>query len=330
VRLHDPWLLVLLFLVPWVLRSLWRRSRASVTFPVAAAVQKVGPGRRAHWRRLPDLLRALAFVLLVVAVSRPQLGRSQTRVYSQGIDIMLAVDVSSSMLAEDFSLGDKRASRLDAVKAEVRRFLEKRGGDRVGLVLFAGRPYLQCPLTLDHDWLLTNLDRADVGMIEDGTAVGSALASAVDHLEASDSKSKIVILLTDGQSNAGRISPRTAADAAATLGYKVYTIGAGSRGMAPYPVTDVFGNRRYRPMPVDIDEATLREIAERTGGHYWRATGTESLEEVYDQIDKLEKSSHEGLHFLEYRELYLWLVIPALLLLAAEALVSETWLRVLP
>jgi len=330
VRLHDPWLLALLVLVPWVLRSLWRRPRASVTFPVTAAVAHVGPGRRARWRRLPDLLRALAFVLLVVAISRPQLGRSQTRVYSQGIDIMLAVDVSGSMLAEDFSLDQKRASRLDAVKAEVRRFLERRDGDRVGLVLFAGRPYLQCPLTLDHDWLLTNLDRAEVGMIEDGTAVGSALAAAVDHLEASDSKSKIVILLTDGQSNAGRINPRTAADAAATLGYKVYTIGAGSRGMAPFPVTDMFGNRRYRPMPVDIDETTLREIAERTGGRYWRATGTESLEDVYDQIDKLEKSSHEGLHFLEYRELYLWLVIPALLLLAAEALVGETWLRVLP
>ena len=330
MRLHDPWLLALLVLVPWVLRSLWRRPRASVTFPVTAAVAHVGPGRRARWRRLPDLLRALAFVLLVIAISRPQLGRSQTRVYSQGIDIMLAVDVSGSMLAEDFSLDQKRTSRLDAVKAEVRRFLERRGGDRVGLVLFAARPYLQCPLTLDHDWLLTNLDRAEVGMIEDGTAVGSALAAAVDHLEASDSKSKIVILLTDGQSNAGRINPRTAADAAATLGYKVYTIGAGSRGMAPFPVSDVFGNRRYRPMPVDIDETTLREIAERTGGRYWRATGTESLEDVYDQIDKLEKSSHEGLHFLEYRELYLWLVIPALLLLAAEALVGETWLRVLP
>jgi Ca-activated chloride channel family protein len=330
VRLHDPWLLVLLVLVPWILRAAWRRPRASVSFPVVADVARVGPGRRARWRLLPDLLRAVAFVLIVLAIARPQLGRSQTRVYSQGIDIMLAVDVSGSMLAEDFSVGEKRASRLEAVKAEVRRFLERRGGDRVGLVLFAARPYLQCPLTLDHDWLLANLDRAEVGMIEDGTAVGSALASAVDHLEASDSKSKIVILLTDGQSNAGRVNPRTAADAAATLGYKVYTIGAGSRGMAPFPVTDVFGNRRYRPMPVDIDEATLKQIAERTGGRYWRATGTASLEEVYDQIDALEKSKHEGLHFLEYRELYLWLIVPALLLLAAEALVSETWLRVLP
>jgi Ca-activated chloride channel family protein len=234
------------------------------------------------------------------------------------------------MLAEDFALDQQRVSRLEAVKAEVRRFLEKRSGDRVGLVLFGARPYLQCPLTLDHDWLLTNLDRAEVGLIEDGTAVGSALASAVDHLESSDAKSKIVVLLTDGESNAGRISPRTAADAAAKLGYKVYTIGAGSRGLAPYPETDVFGNRRYRPVQVDIDETALRDIAERTGGRYWRATGTESLEQVYDAIDNLEKTSHEGLHFLEYRELYLWLLVPALLLLAAEALLGETYLRVLP
>jgi Ca-activated chloride channel family protein len=275
-------------------------------------------------------MRALALGLLVLALARPQLGMSQTVVRTEGIDIMLAVDISSSMLAEDFALGERRVSRLEAVKAEVRRFLEKRGGDRVGLVLFGARPYLQCPLTLDHDWLLSNLDRAEVGLIEDGTAVGSALASAVDHLEASDAKSKIVVLLTDGESNAGRISPRTAADAAAELGYKVYTIGAGSRGLAPYPVTDVFGNRRYRPMQVDVDEATLRDIAERTNGRYWRATGTESLEQVYAAIDTLEKTSHEGLHFLEYRELYLWLAIPALLLLVLESLLAETWLRVLP
>jgi Ca-activated chloride channel homolog len=330
VQLHDPWLPATVVLVPWLVRALSRRLRAHVGFSVAATAERAGSGARARFVGLPDALRALAFALLVLAIARPQLGRSQTEIHTEGIDIMLAVDISSSMLAEDFALGGKRVSRLDAVKAEVRRFLDRREGDRAGLVLFAARPYLQCPLTLDHDWLLANLDRASVGMIEDGTAVGSALAAAVDHLEASDAKTKIVVLLTDGESNAGSVSPQTAADAAATLGYKVYTIGAGSRGLAPYPVTDMFGNRRYQPMQVDIDEATLRAVAERAGGRYWRATGTESLEEVYDEIDRLEKSPYAGLHYLEYDELFPWLVVPALLLLCAEAMLAETWLRVLP
>jgi Ca-activated chloride channel family protein len=330
VRLHDPWLLVLLGLVPLLVRALARAPRAAVRFPVLSAAVSGGRGRRTRWRAVPALLRALALALLVVGIARPQLGRSQTEVRAEGIDIMLAVDVSSSMLAEDFALDGERANRLAAVKAEVRRFLEKRADDRAGLVLFAGRPYLQAPLTLDHDWLLANLERAEVGMIEDGTAVGSALASAVRHLEGSDAKSKIVVLLTDGESNAGRVSPLTAAEAAKSLGYKVYTIGAGSHGLAPYPVVDAFGNRRYRPMEVDVDEETLRAIAERTGGRYWRATGTESLAEIYAEIDRLEKTEHEGLRSMEYDELYVWLVAPALLLLALEALVSETWLRVLP
>jgi Ca-activated chloride channel family protein len=330
VRLHDPWLLVLLALVPLCVRALARAPRAALRFPVLASAVAQGRGRRTRLRALPALLRVAALVLLVFAIARPQLGRSQTEVRAEGIDIMLAVDVSSSMLAEDFAIEGERANRLDAVKAEVRRFLAKRTDDRAGLVLFAARPYLQAPLTLDHDWLLANLERAEVGMIEDGTAVGSALASAVRHLEGSEGKSKVVVLLTDGESNAGRISPLTAADAAKSLGYKVYTIGAGSHGLAPYPVVDAFGNRRYRPMEVDIDEETLREIASRTGGRYWRATGTESLAEVYAEIDRLEKTEHEGLRSMEYDELYAWLLAPALLLLALEAVLSETWLRVLP
>ena len=330
MRLLDPWMLALLALAPLIVHGWGARGGASLRYPLVAAVRAAGPGRRARWRWVPPSLRLLAFALVVVAVARPQIGNSETEVRGEGIDIMLAVDVSSSMLAEDFTVDGRRASRLDAVKAEVRRFLRGRGGDRVGLVLFAARPYLQCPLTLDHGWLLQNLDRARVGMIEDGTAVGSALASAVSHLEASEAKSKIVVLLTDGESNAGRISPLTAAEAAETLGYRVYTIGAGTRGLAPYPVTDFFGNRRYQPMQVNIDETTLTAIAERTGGRYWRATDSESLVQIYAEIDRLEKSEHESLSYLEYTELYPWLLIPALLLLATEALLAESWLRVLP
>jgi len=330
VRLHDPWALALLVLVP--LAAWWsRRERpATVHYPLVAALAAVGGGRLSRFRWILPALRVVALVLIVVALARPQLGKAPTKIHTEGIDIMMAVDVSGSMLAEDFTIDGKRANRLDAVKAAVGNFLEDREGDRVGLVLFAARPYTQCPLTLDPGWLMQNLDRAEVGMIEDGTAVGSALATAVSRLEASDAKSKVVILLTDGQNNAGKVSPLTAAEAAKDLGYRVYTIGAGTRGLAPYPATDFFGNRVYRPVQVDIDEDTLKKIAETTGGRYFRATGSDSLDEIYAEIDKLEKSPYEGLQYLEYSELYLWLALPALLALGIETVLGATLLRTLP
>jgi Ca-activated chloride channel family protein len=330
VRLHDPWVLAVLLLLPLVLRAAHRRRPASLRYPVVAAVRAAGPGRRAQWQWVPLVLRTAACAALIVALARPQLGKSATRVTTEGIDIMLAVDVSGSMLAEDFTVGGERANRLEAVKSVVSEFLAKRPGDRVGLVLFAGRPYTQCPLTLDHGWLLQNLGRAEIGMIEDGTAIGSALATAVRRLESSDGKTKIVILLTDGQNNAGRIPPATAAETAKALGYRVYTIGAGTRGFAPFPSTDMLGNRIYVPTPVDIDEETLRRIAQETGARYYRATDLESLQNIYAEIDELEKSPYEGLQYLDYTELYPWLAFPAFLLLALESLVVQTWLRVLP
>ena len=221
-------------------------------------------------------------------------------------------------------------NRLDVVKQTVRGFLDKRPNDRVGLVLFAARPYTQAPLTLDHGWLLSNLDRAQIGMIEDGTAIGSALATAVGRLESSEAKSKIVILLTDGQSNAGKVPPLTAAESAKALGYRVYTIGAGTRGSAPFPQVDPFGRKVYVNIPVDIDEDTLQKIAETTGGKYFRATDTDSLRRIYDDIDKLETTSQEGLQYLDFDELYVWMVVAALLLLVGEAVLAQTWLRVLP
>lgn len=330
MSLHDPWLLLLLALVPLLLRARRRQAPPALRYPVLDAVRAVGPGRRVRWRWLLPAMRGAALALLVVALARPQLGKAATQIYTEGIDIMLAVDLSGSMLSEDFQLDGQRANRLDAVKAVVRTFLAHRPGDRVGLVVFAARPYTQSPLTLDHGWLLKNLERAHIGMIEDGTAIGSALATAVNRLEASDAKSKIVILLTDGQNNAGKVPPLTAAEAAKTLGYRVYTIGAGTRGMAPFPQTDAFGRRVYVSLPVDVDEDTLRRIAEITGGRYYRATDTASLQQIYDEIDGLEKSPQQGLQYLEYHELYVWLALPALLLLAGEAVLAQTWLRVLP
>lgn len=331
MRLHDPWLLVLLALLPpawWA----WRRAHrpATLRFPALGTLAGIGGGRRAHWRWLPVALRLLVAALIVIALARPQMGKAESRAYSEGIDIMLAVDVSGSMLAEDFTLGSQRSSRLEAVKATVRDFVNGRSQDRIGLVVFAARPYTQAPLTLDHGWLLQNLERAKVGMLEDGTAVGSALATAVNRLEPSTAKSKIVVLLTDGQSNAGKVAPTQAAEAAKTLGYKVYTIGAGTRGVAPYPATDLFGNKVYRPMQVDIDEDTLKKIASETGGRYFRATDTQSLKDIYAEIDKLEKSPAEEPRYTDYEELALWLLAPALLLLAGELFLRHTALRVLP
>jgi Ca-activated chloride channel family protein len=330
VSLHDPWALLLLALIPLLLRARRRQAPPALRYPLLDAVRTVGPGRRVRWRWVLPALRVAAVALLVIALARPQLGKAATQVFTEGIDIMLAVDISGSMLAEDFQVDGQRVNRLDAVKSVVRKFLEHRPGDRVGLVLFAARPYTQSPLTLDHGWLMKNLERAHVGLIEDGTAVGSGLATAVNRLEASEAKSKIVILLTDGQNNAGKIPPMTAAETAKTLGYRVYTIGAGTRGSAPFPQVDAFGRRVYVSMPVDIDEDTLSRVAELTGGRYFRATDTPSLQQIYDEIDRLEKSPQEGLQYLEYHELYVWLALPALLLLASEAILAHTWLRVLP
>jgi len=331
VRLADPWFLVLLALVPLLLP--WSRRvhrRAAIRFPTLATLRAVAPAGATHRRTILGLLRGAALVLLVLALARPQAGNATAKVHREGVDVALTVDVSGSMLAEDFTLDGKRASRVDAVKAVVKEFVAARPEDRIGLVLFAARPYTQCPLTLDHGWLLQNLERAEVGMIGDGTAIGSALATAVNRLRASTAKSKFVVLLTDGQQNAGRITPQTAAEAATTLGVKVYTVGAGTRGLAPYPATDFFGNKVYRPMQVDIDETTLQKIASTTGGHYFRATDTKSLKDIYAEIDRSEKTAFESPEFVDYRELYPWLAWPALGLLLAEIGLAETVFRKLP
>ena len=331
MRLHDPWALALLMVVPllfWWQRHL--RREAAVRFPTLTLVRDIPDTGVRRWRWLLHAMRALALALLVLALARPQKGKAESAYHGQGIDIMLTVDISGSMLSEDFTLDGHRASRLEVVKAVVKDFVAGRAGDRIGLVLFSARPYTQCPLTLDHGWLLQNLARAQIGMIEDGTAVGSALATAAGRLEQSDGKSKVIILLTDGQNNAGRITPATAADAVKALGIKVYTIGAGTRGLAPYPARDLFGNKVYQPIKVDIDEDTLKSIAQKTGGTYFRATDTASLQQIYGEINRMEKSIFSAPRYLDYHELYPWLAVPALLLLTAEVGLSHTRFRKLP
>lgn len=331
MRLHDPWTLLLIAAVPllfWLQRRL--RREAAVRFPTLSLVRDIPFAGVGRWRWLLHALRALTLALLVLALARPQKGKAESAYHGQGIDIMLAVDISGSMLSEDFTLAGRRASRLDVLKSVVKDFVAERAGDRIGLVLFSARPYTQCPLTLDHGWLLQNLARAQIGMIEDGTAIGSGLATAAGRLEHSDGKSKVIILLTDGQNNAGKITPATAADAVKALGIKVYTIGAGTRGLAPYPTRDLFGNKVYQPIQVDIDENTLKSIAQKTGGAYFRATDTASLQQIYGEINRMEKTTFSAPRYLDYYELYPWLAFPALMLLGIEVGLGHTRLRKLP
>jgi len=275
-------------------------------------------------------LRLASLVFIVFALARPQSPIKEERIETEGIDIVLALDVSGSMLAEDFTLQDKRTNRLSVVKEVVKDFIQERESDRIGMVVFASRAYTAAPLTLDYNWLLQNLERVKVGMIEDGTAIGSGLASALNRLKSTKAKSKIVILLTDGRNNAGKISPLTAAEAASSLGVKVYTIGAGTKGLAPFPVADFFGRTVYQKVKIDIDEDTLKEIAEKTKAKYFRATDTESLKKIYQEINKMEKTSIEERGYSQYRELFSLFLIPGLLLLLGEIILTNTVVRRFP
>jgi len=276
------------------------------------------------------VLRLLVFVFLALALARFRVPIEESKIQTEGIDIILCLDTSTSMLAEDFTLRGRRANRLDVVKDVVENFIQGRKNDRIGIVAFAARAYTASPLTLDYGWLLENLKRVKIGMIEDGTAIGSGLSVALKRLENTKAKSKIVILLTDGINNAGKISPSLAAEAAKALKVKVYTIGAGTKGMAPYPMKDFFGNTVYQPVKIDIDEDSLINIASKTEGKYFRATDTKSLKEIYAEIDRMEKSPIEEKGYMEYRELFPIFLTIAMALLLLEVLLRNTILRRIP
>jgi Ca-activated chloride channel family protein len=326
-----PWALWLLLLIPLLA---WLKGRfggtPGIVFSSTQTLRSIGVRRRS---RAGDLLTALAlaaFAAFVVALARPQLGKTITRTQASGIDIMLAMDVSGSMQAEDFTIGGQRANRLEAVKRVAQQFIEQRPNDRIGILAFAGRPYLVSPLTLDHDWLIQNLDRVQLGLVEDGTAIGSALAMAENRLKDKPGKTKIIVLLTDGSNNAGKVLPLTAAEAAKALGIRIYTIGTGTRGYAPVPVTTPFGQTVYQNMPVDIDEDMLKKIADLGRGEYFRATDTKTLEEIFGEIDKLEKTKIEVEKIAQYRDLFPWFLVAGVSLLTLEILASQTIWRRLP
>jgi Ca-activated chloride channel homolog len=326
-RFASPEYLWLLAVLPLLL--IWRGRRGplpAIEYPSFALVKDVARMTRSRLGWLLAGLPLLALALLMVAMARPQQGESNATIHASGVDIMLLLDVSGSMQSLDFRLENQPASRVDVVKSVVRRFIEARPNDRIGLTIFAGRPYLVSPVTLDHAWLLGNLDRIRIGDIEDGTAIGSALASGLNRLRNQTAKSKIAILMTDGQNNAGQITPITAAEAARALGIKVYTIGIGVRGEAPFPVTDAFGQRRIVMQKVDVDEETLRRIANATGARFYRATDTDSLNHIYDEIDKLEKTAFTVHSFERWQELFEWPALAAMVLLGMSVL-SQLLLR---
>jgi len=329
-RFADPQYLFLLILIPLLAGYyIWRRRRLSgqMKYSTLRHVKTVPFSFRQMLHRQLYWLRLTVAALVVLGLARPQSGARQEEIITEGINIMLVVDVSSSMLAEDF----KPNNRLGAAKMVAREFIQGRTNDPIGLVIFAGEAFSQCPLTLDYGVLMQILDNTGIAPQEwDGTAIGNGLATAVARLKDGQAKSKVIILLTDGENNAGEVDPVTAAQVAHTFDIRVYTIGAGTRGTAMYPIDDPFFGKRYRPIPVQIDEELLTRIAEITGGRYFRATDTQKLREIYREIGELEKTKIEVKEFTRYTELFIYFVGAGMALLLLEIVLGNTWLRKLP
>jgi len=331
LRFENPEWLLLLLLVPF-LTYLYivqgRQRQGSVQFSDLASLRRMGNTIWARLRHLLFVFKLLGLVLLVVALSRPQAGREKREMSAEGIDIMLTLDVSSSMELND--LGNGERSRLAVAKEVVSDFVGGRYSDRIGMVVFAGESFTQCPLTLDYDVLTSFLQGVQIADESwNGTAIGMALINATNRLRESEGRSQVIILLTDGVNNAGEIEPLTAADVAEAVGVRVYTIGVGSDGSIRRPVQGIFGTR-YQTVQVEIDEDTLREVAQRTGGKYYRATSEEKLEAIYKEIGELETTEITSEIHVEYSERYLDFLWPGLLLILIELLLSNTRFRRLP
>lgn len=323
----HPDILWLLLLVPLMGGWMWWRSRseAGLQYSDVETAKSVGPSWRVRLRALPDLLKIAALVLGIVALARPQ-ERDVVRTRSaEGIDIMLVLDTSTSMRAEDF-----RPNRFEAARDVASEFIDGRVSDRVGLVVFAAKAYTQAPLTLDYDFLQNMLDEVRVGVIQDGTAIGTALAMAVNRLKRTEAESKVVILLTDGQNNRGEIDPITASEVAQAMDVRVYAIGVGSKGTAPFIIDQPFVGQQRQMLPVEIDEDMLRTVAQTTGGRYFRATSKRALRDIYEEIGELEKSEIDERIYTDVDERYPTFLIPAFALLLTGILLQTTALRRFP
>lgn len=323
---HPIYLYLLLLLIPLIVWYVVRLSKTQASFKLAStgAFKGMKRGFRVYMRHLPFVLRLISLVLIIIVIARPQSVNSWEETETQGIDIVMALDVSGSMMAQDL-----QPDRLEAAKKVAAEFITDRQNDNIGLVIFAGESFTQCPLTTDHSVLLNLLNEVQYGLIEDGTAIGLGLANSVNRLKDSESQSRVVILLTDGTNNRGQIAPLTAADLARSYGIRVYTIGVGTKGMAPTPVQTPFG-MRMQNMQVDIDEKTLTEIAAMTGGQYFRAEDTEGLRNIYDEIDEMEKYLISVQNVTRRQELFLPFALLALGLILIEWLLRRTWLRNIP
>ena len=331
IHFFHPQFLSLLLLLPVIAVWLGRKGRvAAVEYSNASVAREVARETRSRAGRWLMLLPLLAAALLILGLARPQVRQGTTDVQASGIDMMLAIDVSGSMQSLDYKVDDKPVDRVDIVKSVVSKFIEARPDDRMGLIEFAGEPFLISPLTLDHDWLQQGVDRVSTGTIPDGTAIGDAIAMGVNRLRDQPAKSKVLVLLTDGCNNTGKVPPLLAAQAAKALGIKIYTIGAGVRGEAPMPVKDEFGETRIVMVKSDVDEDTLNKIAQETGGQFFRATDTQSLKDTYAQIDRMEKTTHAIKRYEHVSELFAWTLVPGLLVLGTGFWLEQTRFRRLP
>jgi len=330
IEFANPEFFYLLLIIPIII--LWyilkhRNRTPALTISTSEGLEILNKTFKQRLLHLPLLLRVLILILLVVVLARPQTSSSSRSVKTEGIDIVMSLDISTSMLAEDF-----KPNRLEAAKKTALKFIEDRVNDRIGLVVFAGQSFTQCPITFDHDVLknlFSSIKASDKMAIQDGTAIGMGLATAVDRLKESRAKSKVVILLTDGVNNTGIVAPITAAEIAKTFDVRVYTIGVGSKGKAPYPMQTPFG-KQYTNVDVEIDEAVLKDIASITGGKYFRATGNKGLEKIYTEIDKLEKTKIDESIFSRKTEEFLPFAIAAVILFLIELLIRYIYLRRIP
>lgn len=330
----QPYYLLLLLVLP--LLAWLKGKRGEPPAFIYSSVQLVRGILNLSQSRAGGFLSALRWLtlgLFIIALAQPRLTKSETKVKASGVDIVVALDMSGSMISEDFEVNGQRVNRFNMARDVLKGFIDKRPNDRIGLVVFASQAFIATPLTLDHDFLIQDLDRLKIGDIDENrTAIGSALSTAVNRLREVKSKSKIVILMTDGQNNSGKVAPLTAAEAAQALGVKVYTIGVGRRGSAPMPAgrNPFTGEVVYQMVPVDIDEDTLQKIASETAGKYYRADNSARFQAIYAEIDKLEKTEKEVKKFSQHRELFAWVITPGLGLLLLELLLKHTVWRRLP
>ncbi|MCY3773364.1 MAG: VWA domain-containing protein [Gemmatimonadetes bacterium] len=330
-----PMILGLLAALPvllWWYRRQVKGRRGGMRFSDISVVSRLKPASILKYRHVPFALRAAAIGLAILALARPQTGTEGAEVMTEGIDIVLALDISGSMGAEDY----KPRNRLYVAKSVISDFIRERKNDRIGMVVFAGRSFTQCPLTLDYDVLLGLLDQVEIGLTEDGTAIGMGIANSVNRLRQSSAESKVVILLTDGVNNTGAIDPVTAAKAAKALGVRIYSVGIGKEEGAPIPVDDPVLGRTYARNRdgslalTEIDEETLRQVAEITGGYYFKATDGEMLSHIYQRIDALERTEMKVIAYSRYTELFGYFLLPAMFLVLAETLLKHTRFRKLP